>query len=248
MHMQANLIYSEKSWGFHLLPSWGAWKHNLRSLSQTHTRTHSHTHLSACQCNRLGGPEPSEAWRVGDQGHTGDLSPEEQLSTCCRCGHKRDMLRNMQSHLPTLLHPPRGLVSLVVVIVCFWLSRIMQKLLNQIPRNLVEGYRSIKSGVDPSKWVDALSLRWLDRRSPNVPFYSELWEVKWLLWGFMCWLDVLMCFSPWTMHYKLLDHIYSFSGPGARREPEPRHRAHNLKAQIRKENPQIKHLTLKYIL
>ena len=41
-----------------------------------------HRHLSACQWNKLGGPDPFEARVITDLGHTGDLTPEKQLSTC----------------------------------------------------------------------------------------------------------------------------------------------------------------------
>lgn len=65
--------------------------HNTTILAQSPLNTH----LSSFHWNRVGGPKSSEALVITDLVQTGDLTPEEQLSTCCKhygiSGHNVNM-------------------------------------------------------------------------------------------------------------------------------------------------------------
>lgn len=64
----------------------------------------SHTHFCACQWYRVGGPESLEARRISDLGHTGDLTPEEQLSACWRHKKRNGLFRNKYVTLLYILY------------------------------------------------------------------------------------------------------------------------------------------------
>lgn len=129
MHIQLKLFYWEKSWNFYL----------LETEEPKHIICPVFTHPPVCQGNWLGGPEPFESWLITDPGHTGDLTPEKQLSTCWRHKQKGEMFRGIHKkyikcHLVTCFTSKlpseewkieRDVWGCVCVhLTCFWLSLV----------------------------------------------------------------------------------------------------------------------------